>query len=219
MPDLKTSLHLDMWHEYQARESLLRRVKRAFREVLSPKIYGLEWGDPEVATPLRYVRDRYIRPYIDSTHTALEIGPGGGRWTRYLVRFHKLYVVDYHAEILVELRRTLSLPNMRFIQNNGSDFPGVEAKSIDFLFSFGCLVHLDQDLIAAYLKSIRHVLKPGGNAILHYSDQSKVMAQINPSFSHNDPDIMRSMVKSAGFRIVEEDLTTMWHSSIIRFTC
>jgi SAM-dependent methyltransferase len=218
MPDLKTSLHLDMWHDYQARKSLVRRIKRAVREVLSPKIYGLEWGDPEVAAPLQYVRDRYVCPYVNPEQTALEIGPGGGRWTRYLVGFRELYVVDYHAEILRELRRTLSLPNMTFIQNRGSDFPGVEGQSVDFLFSFGCFVHLDTELIAAYLESIRHVLKPGGNAILHYSDQTKVMAQINRSFSRNDPEEMRSMVRAAGFHIIEEDLTTMWHSSIIRFT-
>ena len=218
MPDLKTPLHLDMWREYQARESLLGRVRRAVREVLAPRVYGLEWGDPEVAAPLQFVRDRFVSPFINPRHTALEIGPGGGRWTRYLVGFGELYVVDFHAEILGELCRTLSLPKMTFVQNHGSDFPGVEAQSIDFLFSFGCFVHLDQEIIAAYLDSIRHVLKPGGNAIVHYSDQSKVMARINKSFSRNDPELMRSMVTGAGFRVVEEDLTTMWHSSIIRFT-
>jgi cyclopropane fatty-acyl-phospholipid synthase-like methyltransferase len=107
---------------------------------------------------------------------------------------------------------------MRFVQNNGSDFPGIEARSIDFLFSFGCFVHLEQDIIAGYLDSIRYILKPGGNAIIHYSDKSKAMAQVNQSFSHNNPELMRSMVTGAGFRVIEEDLTTLWHSSIIRFT-
>ena len=218
MPDLKTTLHLDMWREHQARESLLGRMRRAVREVLAPRIYGLEWGDPEVAAPLQFVRDRFVSPYINPKHVALEIGPGGGRWTRYLVGFRELYVVDFHAEILGELRRTLSLPKMRFVQNNGSDFPGIEARSIDFLFSFGCFVHLEQDIIAGYLDSIRYILKPGGNAIIHYSDKSKAMAQVNQSFSHNNPELMRSMVTGAGFRVMEEDLTTLWHSSIIRFT-
>lgn len=167
---------------------------------------------------MQFVRDRFVSPYINPKHVALEIGPGGGRWTRYLVGFRELYVVDFHAEILGELRRTLSLPKMRFVQNNGSDFPGIEARSIDFLFSFGCFVHLEQDIIAGYLDSIRYILKPGGNAIIHYSDKSKAMAQVNQSFSHNNPELMRSMVTGAGFRVIEEDLTTLWHSSIIRFT-
>jgi hypothetical protein len=29
---------------------------------------------------------------------------------------------------------------------------------------------------------------------------------------------MRTMVTEAGFTIVEEDLTTLWHSSLIRLT-
>jgi SAM-dependent methyltransferase len=217
MPDLKTSLHLDMWSGYRRRESLIGRARRAVREVLAPKIYGLEWGDPEVAAPLRFIRDRYLIPFVHPDHTALEIGPGGGRWTRYLVGFRELYVVDYHAEILAELRRTLSLDNMKFVKNNGADFPGIRLRSVDFVFSFGCFVHLDEDIIAAYLESIRRVLKPTGNAVIHYSDQSKVMAQINKTFSQNCPEKMRAMVRGAGFNIIEEDLTTMWHSSVIQF--
>jgi hypothetical protein len=53
--------------------------------------------------------------------------------------------------------------------------------------------------------------------VLHYSDQTKILARINPGFSDNTPERMRKMVTDGGFRIMEEDLTTMWHSSIIRF--
>jgi hypothetical protein len=40
---------------------------------------------------------------------------------------------------------------------------------------------------------------------------------MNLSFSDNTPGRMRQMVVQSGFRVLEEDLTTMWHSSIIRF--
>ena len=106
---------------------------------------------------------------------------------------------------------------MKFIRNMGTDFPDVPEESVDFVFSFGCFVHLDTNLIDAYLKNIRHILKQGANAVIHYSDQTKVMAQINLGFSDNTPERMRRMVLNSGFRILEEDLTTMWHSSIIRF--
>ncbi|MGC2018762.1 MAG: hypothetical protein WA657_23225, partial [Candidatus Acidiferrales bacterium] len=65
---------------------------------------------------------------------------------------------------------------------------------------------------------ICHILKAGGNVLIQYSDKSKIMAQINPGFSDNEPEQMRQMVLKAGFKILEEDLTTMWHSSLIRFT-
>ena len=219
MPDLNTSIHLDMWRRHKARHSFLRRMRRAIRDVLSPReLYGLQWGDPEVFPPLAFVRDRYVLPYVDPRKVAVEVGPGGGRWTRYLLGFRELYVVDYHAELLQELRKHFSRPNMKFVKNNGCDFPGIPESVADFIFSFGCFVHLDADLIERYLSNMRQLLKPGGNVVIQYSDKSKVMARINPNFSENTPDRMRQMVGDSGFRILEEDLTTMWNSSLIRFT-
>jgi len=218
MPDLNTTLHLDMWRDYRKQTSLLRRLRHAVGRAVAPKdLYGLQWGDPEVFPPLQFVRNRYVRPYVSPDHVALEIGPGGGRWTRYLLGFRQLNVIDCHAELLQELKRNFRRDNMRFIVNNGCDFPGVPRESIDFVFSFACFVHLDAPLIEAYLKNIASILKRGGNAVIHYSDKSKIMAQINPNFSDNTPERMRQMVSQAGFTILEEDLTTMWHSSIIRF--
>lgn len=219
MPDLNTSLHLDMLESFRRRNSALSRLVRAVKTALwSKDIYGLQWGDPEVVEPLRFIRNQYVLPYVDPQHTALEIGPGGGRWTRYLLGFKRLYAVDYHPELLDELRKNFNEPNMVFIKNNGTDFPGVEPGSIDYLFSFGTFVHLDLDVIDAYLKSMKGIVKPGANIVIQYSDKTKIMAQMNPGFSNNTPERMRQMIVSAEYRILEEDLTTMWHSSLVRFT-
>lgn len=207
-----------MHRRTQRRGALLGRIVRAVkRELSAPPIYGLEWGDPDNVEPLRFIRDTYLLPYVQPEHTALEIGPGGGRWTRYLLPSRKLYVVDFHQELLDELRKNFRRSNMVFIRNNGSDFPGVEPASVDFVFSFGTFVHLDLPIIEAYLHNMRAILKPESNVVIHYSDQTKIMARANSGFSDNTPDRMRSMVEAAGYRILEEDLTTMWHSSIVRF--
>jgi hypothetical protein len=219
MPDLNTTLHLDMYQQYRKRNSFFHRLRRAVRELgNTTQLYGLEWGDPEVFGPLKFVRDRYVLPYVDCQRTALEIGPGGGRWTRYLLGFHRLYVVDYHPELLQELKKNFNRSNMQFINNRGTDFPGIADDSIDFLFSFGCFVHLEAHLIEEYLKNMRRILRQSGNAVIQYSDKNKIVAQLNSAFSENTPDRMRRMVVDSGFRVVEEDLTTMSHSSIIRFT-
>jgi len=219
MPDLNTSIHLDMLQNFRRRNRRLRRLLGALRDVFSSgNIYGLEWGDPDTMEPLRFVRDRYILPYVNPNHNAIEIGPGGGRWTRYLLGFGKLFVVDYHKELLDELKKTYRKRNMQFIRNNGTDFPGIQRDSIDYLFSFGTFVHLDTHLIEAYLRNMKPIVKTGTNIVIHYSDKTKIMAQMNNGFSDNTPEKMRQMVLSAGYRILEEDLTTMWHSSIIRFT-
>ncbi len=219
MPDLGTSLHVDMLEQYQRARSWPRRVLGAIRGLRAPDFYGSEWGDPETVPPLRFIRDRWVTPYVRPDQTGLEIGPGGGRWTRYLLNFERLYVVDFYPELLAEFRRTHSQRNIVPIRNNGTDFPSVPDGAIDYLFSFGVFVHLDAPLIEGYLDNMRSVLKPGGNAVIHYSDMNKVMAQaLRPNFSENDPETMRAMVTKAGFRVLEEDLTTLWHSSLIRFT-
>ena len=98
MPDLSSSLHLNMLRRYKLGQSLPLRVLAAIRrEFRSRDLYGLHWGDPATLEPLKFIRDRYVLPYVKPDRHALEIGPGGGRWTRYLLGFEKLYVVDYHA--------------------------------------------------------------------------------------------------------------------------
>ena len=221
MPGLNTSLHLDMLKRFKKRGRYplpIRIVNAIKNEILSNDVYGLHWGDPDVVAPLKFVRDRYVLPYVTPEHTAVEIGPGGGRWTRYLTGFRAVYIVDFYAEILEEVKKNFKALNLQFIQNNGTDFPGIPENTIDYLFSFGTFVHLDNDLIAIYLKNMQSIVKPGGNIVIQYSDKTKIMAQINEGFSDNTPEHMRTLATDSGFTIVEEDLTTLWHSSIIRLT-
>jgi ubiquinone/menaquinone biosynthesis C-methylase UbiE len=201
------------------KRSLARRIiGAARREVLSGGIYGVGWGDPDIAPPLRFIRDRYLLPYVNAQKTAVEIGPGGGRWTRYMLGFKTVYVVDYYADMLNELAKNVKKKNVKLIRNNGTDFPGIEERCIDYLFSFGAFVHLDTSVIEAYLANMKPILKPGANVVIHYSDKTKIMAQLNKDFAENTPEKMRRMVLAHGYTICEEDTGTMWHSSVIRFT-
>jgi len=198
MPDLNTTLHVKMLRPKKKRKLLPRIFAAIKRELASPNVYGLQWGDPDIVRPLRFIRDRYVLAYVRPEDTAVEIGPGGGRWTRYLLDFKKLYVVDYHVELLAELKKNFCKPGMEFIKNNGTDFPGIAERSIDYLFSFGTFVHLDAPIIEIYLANMKKILKPGANAVIQYSDKTKIMAQLNENFSENTPDKMRTMVLNAG---------------------
>ncbi len=219
MPNLNTTLHLDMLGTFKRKNTLFSRFRRVLKREQTPNgIYGLEWGDPEVVEPLQFIRDRFVRPFINPEHLAVEIGPGGGRWTRYLLGFKYLYVIDYHKKLLDELKKNYNQANMKFIKNNGTDFPGINNHSIDYLFSFGVFVHLELDLIDSYLKNMKSILKPSANVVIQYSDKTKLMAQQNQTFSDNTPEKMRELVLSKGYKVLDEDLTTMWHSSIVRFT-
>ena len=139
-------------------------------------------------------------------------------WTRYLLGFDKLYVVDFHQELLDEFARNVTADNVIRVRNNGTDFPGVPERSIDYVFSFGTFVHLNAHVIEQYLANMRAILAPRSSVVLHYSDKNKVMARENIGFAEMDPERMRQLVTGAGYRIVEEDTTSMWHSAVIRFT-
>jgi hypothetical protein len=219
MPKLETTLHLDMLRKGKRTRSLRNRIKEAMNVLVgADNVYGLEWGDPETVPPLKYVRDHFLLPYVTRDTTLIEIGPGGGRWTRYLLSARKVYAVDYHQELLDELRKNFpKTDHMAYIKNGGDDFPGVPAGSVDFVFSFGAFVHLDVEIIDRYLQNLRPLLASHANVVIQYSDQTKPMARRNPGFAENDPEKMRKLVTSRGYAILEEDVQTLWHSSIIRF--
>jgi cyclopropane fatty-acyl-phospholipid synthase-like methyltransferase len=181
------------------------------------KIYGIEWGDPNELWFLKLVRDQYIQPYLNLDHRAIEIGPGGGRWTRYLLSFRELIVLDKHEGLLAELRKKFQAPQLVPILNCGPEVPNVAPDSVDFVFSFGVFVHLDAWIIESYLKALFSVVKPTANLVIQYSDKRKRQAKADPDFSENDPDRMRAMVDAAGYTIIEENVTALLHSSIMRF--
>jgi SAM-dependent methyltransferase len=207
-----------MLRESKRANSLPRRMMKAVRDGFQPWLYGNEWGAIKDVPPLAHVLDHWVLPYVSADKVALEIGPGGGRWTRHLLGFSQLYAVEYYPDLLAELRRNFGkFPNIKFINNNGSDFPGVDDGAIDFCFSFGVFVHLDFHIIEAYLDNLKRVMKPQGHVVLHYSDMNKIMARENDGFAHNTPEQMRKAVLERGYVILEEDTTSLWHSSLIRF--
>jgi SAM-dependent methyltransferase len=217
MPSLDTTLHVDMLWRGKRSRTLFQRLKNAARVLLKSDIYGLEWGDPDKVPPLRYVRDHYLAPYATPDSTVVEIGPGGGRWTRYMLGARHVYAVDFHQELLDTVKANVRSPRLTFIRNNGDDFPGIPAGSIDFVYSFGTFVHLDIDIIGRYLANIKALLRPGANVVIHYSDMTKPLGRSNKGFSENDPEKMIALVKSHGYTVYEEDRGTLWHSSIVRF--
>ena len=206
MPSLDTKMHLNMLQG-------ARKIGQPERDGL----YGLHWGDPEVSPQLRPVRDRFLLPYVDPERTAIEIGPGGGRWTRYMLPFKRVYAVDYHAELLAELRRNFPQPHIVEVPNDGTNFPGIPSAHVDFVFSFGTFVHLDADIIEAYLENMKRVVHRETQIVIQYADKDKEQARKNPGFSDNDPRRMRGMVEAAGYRVVEEENNLLPHSAIMRF--
>lgn len=112
-----------------------------------------------------------IRKFIPARRI-VEIAPGYGRWSGFLINNADDYVGIDLAEECVRSCRTRfnAAPHARFVQNDGQSFPSVADRSVDFVFSFDSLVHVEIETITAYLQEIGRTLTPEGVAFIHHSN-------------------------------------------------
>jgi SAM-dependent methyltransferase len=101
----------------------------------------------------------------------LEIAPGHGRWTRFLLPLCQEFVgVDLAADCVDACRRRFAdVPSAEFSVNDGLSLEGVEGP-LDLVFSFDSLVHAELDVFERYVPQILERLAPGGAAFLHHSN-------------------------------------------------
>jgi ubiquinone/menaquinone biosynthesis C-methylase UbiE len=96
-----------------------------------------------------------------------------GRWTSYLTALcGESYIgVDLSAKCIDHCRcRFADCAKASFHTNDGSSLPMVEDGSVDLIFSFDSLVHVEADVIAPYVREFRRVLRPGGFGFIHHSN-------------------------------------------------
>lgn len=102
----------------------------------------------------------------------LEIAPGYGRWTQYLKDLcQHLTIVDLSDNAIAHCReRFADSANIAYHVNDGSSLAMVADSSIDFVFSFDSLVHVEADVMRAYVLQIAGKLSRDGVAFLHHSN-------------------------------------------------
>jgi SAM-dependent methyltransferase len=107
--------------------------------------------------------------------TILEIAPGHGRWTQFLIPLSKSYVgVDLSQNCVLKCReRFADFPRASFHRNDGKSLSMVAENSIDFAFSFDSLVHCEVDVIAGYLSELKRKLTNNGIAFIHHSNMGE----------------------------------------------
>lgn len=142
------------------------------------------------------------------THTVLEIAPGYGRWTRQLTRVCERYIgVDVTAVCTEHCARQFAGLNATFVTNDGYDLSAVQDGSIDLVFSFDSLVHVEQDVLSAYVGQIVSKLRPYGVAFLHHSNLASLpIAAIGDRSKSVDGATIRSMVAGAGGQILRQEI-------------
>jgi 2-polyprenyl-3-methyl-5-hydroxy-6-metoxy-1,4-benzoquinol methylase len=94
---------------------------------------GEEWNvSPEWK---RALIDDVLVKYIDPGKDILEVGPGAGRWTEWLVKLARSVVAVDVSEKCIEMceQRFKGCTNVRFFLNNGCGLPFLGDRSIDYI--------------------------------------------------------------------------------------
>ena len=105
-------------------------------------------------------------------HTILEIAPGFGRWTQFLAGMcERLILVDLSEKCIAACRqRFRDATHIEYHVNDGRSLAFIADGSVDFVFTFDSLVHVDADVVEAYLGEINRILKHDGTGFIHHSN-------------------------------------------------
>lgn len=112
-----------------------------------------------------------VRAFLP-TGSILEIAPGFGRWTQFLLQNCDTYIgVDLSPKCAEACsQRFANRPGASFHSNDGHSLPMVPDRSIDLAYSFDSLVHVEADVLAGYLEELARCLKDDGVAFIHHSN-------------------------------------------------
>lgn len=102
----------------------------------------------------------------------LEIAPGLGRWTKFLIPACDAFVgIDLSEKCTDACRRTFAdAGHATFLTNDGRSLTETQDRSFDVVFSFDSLVHAEQDVMASYVPEILRKLSSIGVAFIHHSN-------------------------------------------------
>ena len=146
----------------------------------------------------------------------LEIAPGYGRWTKFLIEFYEHYQgVDLNLNCVNHCKSKFSSISNCFFINDGYTLPMINENTIDFVFSYDSLVHADFDVMKSYLQEIKRVLKVGGYAFIHHSNLYEVTfeEECNSHMrSHNvNARVIMNYCKDINLKIVSQEVLN-WDS-------
>jgi hypothetical protein len=134
---------------------------------------GDEWSTAWGGTDAQWHASVFprVQPFLPA-RTLLEIAPGFGRWSQYLIPLSERYIgVDLAAAGVEACRRRFAgARHAEFHVNDGRSLAAVPDGSVDLAFSFDSLVHVESDVIGAYLVELSRKLTEDGIVFLHHSN-------------------------------------------------
>jgi SAM-dependent methyltransferase len=138
-----------------------------------------------------------ISPYVPAG-TVLEIAPGHGRCSQFLEHLaERLVLVDISESCIEACRKRFAgSEKIEFHVNDGRSLDAIADRSVDFAFSFDSLVHVEGDVLEAYLGELARTLAADGVAFIHHSNLGALRVAL--AIATRVPDGLRAPLAKAG---------------------
>ncbi len=144
--------HLNEMEDYFVKAENENSI-RVFWEIESRFRRLFAFLDLDCVVELACGRGRHVPQYIELANEVILID-----------------ILDKNIEFCKERFRNIS--KIQYYVNNGHDLEQLASNSCSALFTYDAMVHFEMLDIFEYLKETRRVLKPGGRALFHHSNNT-----------------------------------------------
>jgi SAM-dependent methyltransferase len=156
--------------------------------------------------------------------TILEIAPGFGRWTQFLIGLaERLIVVDLSEKCVAACReRFAAARNVSYHVNDGRSLGAVPDKSVGFAFSFDSFVHVEADVLECYIAELSRTLTPDGTAFLHHSNIGAYAGSVSNPHMRADSvraDVIVAACSKVGLECISQELVTWGGDATVLSDC
>lgn len=127
-------------------------------------VLGTEWDVPGAVGE---VLAKFAAPYADPGSTVLEIGPGGGRFSKHLVHLARRLVLADVSEAMLRRASEACAGRAELIRITDGSLEPVPEASVDLAFAYDVFLHLELEEVFRYLAEVNRVLRPGGVFSVH----------------------------------------------------
>lgn len=125
--------------------------------------------------------DELLTPRLRPGAHVVEVAPGHGRFTEHIAgRVANTTLVDLSPTCLELCRERFGDDGVAYVLTDGASLPGVGDASVDFIWSFDSFVHMERDVIDAYLHEFRRVLRRGGTFTIHHAGKTDWTLRLVP---------------------------------------
>lgn len=134
---------------------------------------GEEWSNSWGGSEAQWFGSIYPRIHrFLPAERILEIAPGFGRWTNFLLPICKSYLgIDLSSQAIAACKENFGhIGHAEFVLNDGLSLDAAEDDQFDFVFSFDSLVHAELDVLEQYIPQLMRKLSGSGVAFIHHSN-------------------------------------------------